>query len=116
MAAAVPVWPIYLVTMHLAALWIIVTLHLGNTPSPDAEKLTAMSYIRQLLMVQLWFEPFFDGTSWDGPAWSISAEWLAYLCFARWRSRCSGSPGYRARERCWAGRRRRAASHDAAAR
>ncbi len=76
------VWPIYLVTMHLAALWIIVTLHLGNTPSPDAEKLTAMSYIRQLLMVQLWFEPFFDGTSWDGPAWSISAEWLAYLCFA----------------------------------
>lgn len=76
------VWPIYLVTMHLAALWIIVTLHVGNTPSPDAEKLTAISYVRQLLMVQLWFEPFFDGTSWDGPAWSISAEWLAYLCFA----------------------------------
>ena len=32
-------------------------------------------------MIQLWFEPFFDGTSWDGPAWSISAEWLAYLMF-----------------------------------
>jgi peptidoglycan/LPS O-acetylase OafA/YrhL len=32
-------------------------------------------------MVQLWYEPFFDGTSWDGPAWSISAEWLAYLVF-----------------------------------
>ena len=31
--------------------------------------------------MQLWFEPFFDGTSWDGPAWSISAEWLAYLLF-----------------------------------
>ena len=75
------VWPIYLVTMHLAALWIIVTLHLGDVPSPDAEKLTAISYVRQLLMVQLWFEPFFDGTSWDGPAWSISAEWLAYLLF-----------------------------------
>lgn len=75
------VWPIYLVTMHLAALWIIVTLHVGDFPSPDAEKLTAISYVRQLLMVQLWFEPFFDGTSWDGPAWSISAEWLAYLLF-----------------------------------
>ena len=75
------VWPIYLVTMHLAALWIIVTLHIGNVPSPDAEKLTAVSYVRQLLMIQLWFEPFFDGTSWDGPAWSISAEWLAYLLF-----------------------------------
>lgn len=76
------VWPIYLVTMHLAAFWIIFTLYVGDLPSPDAEKLTAISYLRQLLMVQLWFEPFFDRTSWDGPAWSISAEWLAYLIFA----------------------------------
>jgi peptidoglycan/LPS O-acetylase OafA/YrhL len=75
------VWPIYLVTMHIAAAWIIFTLHVGDVPSPDAEKLTAISYVRQLFMIQLWFEPFFDGTSWDGPAWSISAEWLAYLLF-----------------------------------
>ncbi|MGY4708168.1 acyltransferase family protein [Mycolicibacterium sp. CBM1] len=75
------VWPVYLVTMHIAAAWIIVTLHVGTVPSPDVEKLTAISYVRQLFMVQLWFEPFFDGTSWDGPAWSISAEWLAYLLF-----------------------------------
>lgn len=75
------VWPVYLVTMHLAALWIIFTLHVGTVPSPDVTKLTAISYVRQFFMVQLWFEPFFDGTSWDGPAWSISAEWLAYLIF-----------------------------------
>lgn len=75
------VWPIYLVTMHLAALWIVVTLYVGSVPSPDADKLTAISYVRQLFMVQLWFSPFFDGTSFDGPAWSISAEWLAYLLF-----------------------------------
>ena len=76
------VFPIYLVTMHIAALWIIFTLHVGTTPSPDVDKLTAISYLRQLFMVQLWFAPFFDETSWDGPAWSISAEWLAYLLFA----------------------------------
>ncbi|MCB0939341.1 MAG: acyltransferase [Mycobacterium sp.] len=75
------VWPVYLVTLHLAALWIIFTLHVGDVPSPDAAKLTAISYLRQVFLVQLWFEPFFDGTSWDGPAWSISAEWLAYLLF-----------------------------------
>ena len=75
------VWPVYLVTLHLAALWIIFTLHVGHMPSPDVGKLTAISYVRQLLLVQLWFQPFFDGTSWDGPAWSISAEWLAYLLF-----------------------------------
>ena len=75
------VWPVYLVTMHVAALWIIFTLHVGEVPSPDVDQLTAVSYVRQLFMVQLWFAPFFDRTSWDGPAWSISAEWLAYLLF-----------------------------------
>lgn len=75
------VWPVYLVTLHLAALWVIFTMHVGHVPSPDAGDFTATSYIRQVLLVQLWFQPFFDGSSWDGPAWSISAEWLAYLLF-----------------------------------
>lgn len=75
------VWPVYLVTLHLAALWVIFTLHVGHVPSHDVSQLTAVSYVRQILLVQLWFQPFFDGSSWDGPAWSISAEWLAYLLF-----------------------------------
>jgi len=75
------VWPVYLVTMHLAALWIIFTLNVGHVPSEAAGSLTAMNYVRQFLLVQLWFAPYFDGTSWDGPAWSISAEWLAYILF-----------------------------------
>jgi peptidoglycan/LPS O-acetylase OafA/YrhL len=75
------VWPLYLVTMHLAALWIVFTLNVGDFPSQEADSLTAINYLRQLVMVQLWFQPFFDFSSWDGPAWSISAEWLAYLLF-----------------------------------
>ena len=75
------VWPIYLVTLHLAMLWMLFTLHVGHIPSPDIHQLTATSYVRQVLLVQLWFQPYFDGSSWDGPAWSISAEWLAYLLF-----------------------------------
>lgn len=75
------VWPIYLVTLHLALLWVIFTLHVGHVPTEDLSRITAISYVRQVLLVQLWFEPFFDGSSWDGPAWSISAEWLAYLLF-----------------------------------
>ncbi|CML98699.1 acyltransferase family protein [Mycobacterium tuberculosis] len=74
-------WPVYLVTLHLAAVWVIFTLHVGHVPSPEAGQLTAISYVRQILLVQLWFQPYFDGSSWDGPAWSISAEWLAYLLF-----------------------------------
>jgi peptidoglycan/LPS O-acetylase OafA/YrhL len=76
------VWPVYLVTLHLAALWVIFTLHVGHVPSPDAAQLSAISYVRQVLLVQLWFVPFFDDSSWDGPAWSISAEWLAYVLFS----------------------------------
>jgi peptidoglycan/LPS O-acetylase OafA/YrhL len=75
------VWPVYLVTMHLAALWIIFTLNVGHVPADNANQLTAANYVRQLFLMQLWVQPFFDGTSWDGPAWSISAEWLAYLMF-----------------------------------
>jgi len=75
------VWPVYLVTLHLAALLVILTLYVGHVPLPEASDFTAISYVRQILMVQLWFQPFFDGSSWDGPAWSISAEWLAYLLF-----------------------------------
>lgn len=75
------VWPVYLVTLHLAAAWVIFTLHVGHVPSKQVSELTAVSYVRQVLLVQLWFQPYFDGSSWDGPAWSISAEWLAYLLF-----------------------------------
>jgi len=75
------VWPVYLVTLHLALAWIIFTLYVGHLPSPVADQLSAVSYVRQVVLVQLWFQPFFDGSSWDGPAWSISAEWLAYLLF-----------------------------------
>ena len=75
------VWPVYLVTLHLAALWLIFTLNVGHVPPEDTSGYNAVSYARQLFLVQLWFEPYFDGTSWDGPAWSISAEWLAYLLF-----------------------------------
>ena len=75
------VWPVYVVTLHLALAWITFTLYVGHLPSPVADQLSAVSYARQVLLVQLWFQPFFDGSSWDGPAWSISAEWLAYLLF-----------------------------------
>ena len=75
------VWPVYLVTLHVAALLVILSLHVGHVPLPEVRDLTAVSYLRQVLLVQLWFQPFFDGSSWDGPAWSISAEWLAYLLF-----------------------------------
>src|ERR1700727_341807 len=36
------VWPVYVVTLHLALLWIIFTLYVGHLPSPDADQLSAV--------------------------------------------------------------------------
>ena len=44
-------------------------------------------------MVQQWFPPEHGQTSWVGPAWSLSAEWLAYLVFPdRGPGRRPGAP------------------------
>ena len=75
------VWPVYLVTLHLAAALVIFTIYVGHVPPESTAEFNAVSYLRQLFLVQLWFQPYFDFSSWNGPAWSISAEWLAYLLF-----------------------------------
>lgn len=68
----------FFVTMHIAAVvdwWIL---------RSEGEKLgkayTAQSYFQQLSLSQQWFEPNHAPT-WDGPAWTVSCEALAYLLF-----------------------------------
>lgn len=73
------VWPVYVVTLHLAGVLLILQSRFGAHPT--VLDVSALSYIRQLFMVELWSEPYLDNVAWDGPAWSISAEWLAYLLF-----------------------------------
>jgi peptidoglycan/LPS O-acetylase OafA/YrhL len=62
-------------------LWIIFTLNVGHVPAQNVDQLTATGYVRQIFLAQLWFQPYFDGSSWDGAAWSISAGGSAYLMF-----------------------------------
>lgn len=72
------VWPVYLVTLHL----VIACLVARSAFDPAAEWwFDPLSYVKQLFMVQLWAAPRIDGTSWNDPSWSVSAEWLAYLLF-----------------------------------
>lgn len=37
------VWPVYLVTLHLAALWVIFTLNVGHVPVEDTSGYNAVS-------------------------------------------------------------------------
>src|SRR6201994_2697716 len=54
------VWPAYGSTLHLAHSGVFFSFYVGQLPSPEADQLNAVSYVRQLLLVQLWFQPFFD--------------------------------------------------------
>lgn len=84
-ARASRLWPVYALVFHLFGLWLLARMTFGSDreiafqgvqPVVDAGQ-----YLQQLLMVQLWDDPYFDGASWVGATWSISAEWLAYLLF-----------------------------------
>jgi peptidoglycan/LPS O-acetylase OafA/YrhL len=84
-ARACRLWPVYALVLHLFGAWLV----LRATTGADGEiafqavqpVLDAGQYVAQLFMVQLWDDPYFDGASWVGATWSISAEWLAYLLF-----------------------------------
>lgn len=68
------VWPVHLVTLHadLLQAWVVGTL--GVTA--DGHRRTLSAYVENLTMTHTWWN---DRPSFNAPAWSISAEWAAYL-------------------------------------
>jgi peptidoglycan/LPS O-acetylase OafA/YrhL len=90
------VWPVYAVVTTLFGGWILYKMTrttdgflVWQTTQPTVG---VWEWLDQLAMVQLWHRPYSDGSSWVGPAWSISAEWSAYvivplLALVLWRIR-----------------------------
>src|SRR5581483_10824999 len=78
------VWPVFAVVTNLFGLWLLAKLTFGDGNIAFQKiqpEMTVTSWLRQMFMVQMWSQPYFDGSSWVGPAWSISAEWAAYVLF-----------------------------------
>jgi peptidoglycan/LPS O-acetylase OafA/YrhL len=78
------VWPVFVVVTNLFGLWLLAKLTFGDGNIAFQRiqpEMTVTSWLRQMFMVQMWSQPYFDGSSWVGPAWSISAEWAAYVLF-----------------------------------
>jgi peptidoglycan/LPS O-acetylase OafA/YrhL len=75
------VWPAYAVTLLIAGIWHAGLPVIGWQDPVPARDLSALSFLRQLGLVVLWNEPDYDRLTWNGPAWSVSAEALAYLAF-----------------------------------
>ncbi len=73
------IWPLYMVAVVGGGVLLALRESLwGSRPNVP---LTASKLAQQAVMVQQWPEPNVPNSSWTGPAWSISAEWLAYLLF-----------------------------------
>lgn len=45
-----------------------------------SEHFTLVGFVKTLMLVQAWF-PTSTLNEWNGPSWSLSAEWFAYLLF-----------------------------------
>jgi len=84
-ARACRIWPAYALVFHLFGIWVVARLVWGSDDRIAFQAVQPVvslpEYLQQLVLVQLWDSPFFDGASWVGSTWSISAEWLAYLLF-----------------------------------
>jgi peptidoglycan/LPS O-acetylase OafA/YrhL len=73
------VWPVFFVMINVAGL---VELAIARgSDRPLASEFHATAYLQQVTLTQQWFAARHDGTSWDGPAWTVSCEALAYLLF-----------------------------------
>jgi peptidoglycan/LPS O-acetylase OafA/YrhL len=73
-------WRIYPTHFFVTILYVpIVVTSLLLSRHVDPERFSLSSLIANLLMVQSWLGS--DTMTWNVPAWSVSAEWLAYVLF-----------------------------------
>jgi peptidoglycan/LPS O-acetylase OafA/YrhL len=71
------IYPVHLATLVFLALVVLVGARVGVSLG-KAEHFTLEGAVQDLLLVRGWFWP---SQGWNYPAWSLSAEWLAYLLF-----------------------------------
>ncbi len=68
------VWPVHVVALHID---LVMAVAMGRMGIGDGgHRRTLPAYLQNLGMVHNWFN---DRPSFNGPAWSISSEWFAYL-------------------------------------
>jgi peptidoglycan/LPS O-acetylase OafA/YrhL len=72
------IYPAHLAMLFVAVAMFAVAVLLGAPFATQGYTLEGL--VRSLLLVQAW-APTAETYEWNGPAWSLSAEWAAYLAF-----------------------------------
>lgn len=75
------VWPAYAFMLVFTAVWHGVLIARQSDDPVDVREYSVVSFLRQLTLVVQWTEPGFERLTWNGAAWSVSAEAFAYLLF-----------------------------------
>ena len=79
------IWPVYALVTAVYGAWLVfkaTQVTDGAVAYQTVQPvLDVWNFLLQLTLVQLWWHPASGGESWMGSAWSISAEWLAYVAF-----------------------------------
>jgi peptidoglycan/LPS O-acetylase OafA/YrhL len=85
------IFPLHLVVLSFVAMVVIALPGFADHYSNPDERFGLTSFIASAFLIQNWFH--WLPTSWNSPAWSLSAEWFAYLTFPifviatqRWRT------------------------------
>ena len=86
------IYPLHLFMLLVLALAVIALPDFASEYPLAEQRFGASSFVASLLLVQNWVH--WLPTCWNSPAWSLSAEWMAYLLFPafmvatqHWRSR-----------------------------
>lgn len=72
------VYPVHLFTLNVFALMVAVGTVVGLSVRAAGLRVTPLAYVENVFLVQGWTN---GNLSFNGPAWSVSAEWFAYLLF-----------------------------------
>jgi peptidoglycan/LPS O-acetylase OafA/YrhL len=73
------IYPLHLVTLVMMGVLVLLLPHFADRYPHATSRFSASSFFACLFLVQDW--AYWHPLSWNGPAWSLSAEWFLYLCF-----------------------------------
>ena len=85
------IYPLHVVMLGVIGLSVLALPGFASGQTLAHQRFGFGAFIASLLLIQNWF--YWLPTSWNAPAWSLSAEWFAYLAFPimlsltqRWRT------------------------------